>query len=230
MLKYRSHEKELLDAAAIPEKDLFLNLQELDTINQLLGGYHISLSALNKITEKEAAYTLVDIGCGGGDTLKHIHFWSKKYKKNIALSGVDVKPVCIEYAKQNTSGLPIQYICDDYRQLYRHTEKVDIIHACLFCHHLTEDQLVELVQFALAHKVILVINDLERNVFAYHSIKWLTGFFSKSYLVKNDAPLSVARGFKKKEWVDILIQAGAENYSVKNRWAFRHEVIVYANG
>jgi hypothetical protein len=47
-------------------------------------------------------------------------------------------------------------------------------------------------------------------------------------LVKNDAPLSVLRGFKKKEWLEIIQQSGAKNYTLKNKWAFRHQVIIYA--
>lgn len=229
MLNFRSYTKELLDGDFILVKDLFLNLKELDTINKLLGGYDISLSALNEIVQGDTTYKLVDIGCGGGDTLKHIYKWTVKSKKNIILVGIDIKPVCIEYAVENTKDLPIVFICDDYRQLYNHTEKVDIIHACLFCHHLDELQLVELVSFALKHNAILLINDLERNPIAYFSIKWITKLFSNSYLVKNDAPLSVARGFKKSEWIAILLKAGATNYTVKNKWAFRHQVIVYGN-
>ncbi|MBC7451127.1 MAG: methyltransferase domain-containing protein [Cytophagales bacterium] len=229
MLKERSHRKELLDEDTIPEADLYQNLKELNTINTLLGGYNITFSALKKIITTGISYTLVDIGCGGGDTLKHIDRWKKKVKSTIRLIGIDIKPVCIEYAYQNTKELQIEYICDDYRSVFNHVKEVDIIHASLFCHHLSEVQLIELIQFSIYHKSILVINDLERNPIAYYSIKWLTEIFSKSYLVKNDAPLSVARGFKKREWLEILLKAGATNYSVKNKWAFRHEVIVYAN-
>ena len=229
MLKYRSDKNELLDGDHIPHEDLFQNLKELDTINTLLGGYKISLSALNTVIQNEKPYTLVDIGCGGGDTLKYIFKWNKNAKKNISLVGIDIKPVCIKYATSNTAALPIRYICDDYRCLYKHESSVDIIHASLFCHHLTEEQLIELVKFALKHKAILIVNDLERNPIAYFSIKWLTQLFSKSYLVKNDAPLSVARGFKKREWEVILSKAGAINFTIKNKWAFRHQVIVYEN-
>jgi 2-polyprenyl-3-methyl-5-hydroxy-6-metoxy-1,4-benzoquinol methylase len=229
MLDDRSYKAELLDADDIPAADLFQNLKELDTINTLLGGYKISLSALNTIIKDNQHYTLVDIGCGGGDTLKYIFNWNKRAKKNISLIGIDIKPVCIEYAKTNTAALPIRYICDDYRCLYEHESNVDIIHASLFCHHLTEEQLVELVAFALKHKAILIVNDLERNPIAYYSIKWLTQLFSKSYLVKNDAPLSVARGFKKIEWTEILSKSGATDFTIKNKWAFRHQVIVYGN-
>lgn len=229
MFKHRIHQKELLDGDHIPESDLFLNLRELDTINHLLGGYTITFSALKEIVKPGAACTLVDIGCGGGDTLKRIHHWKTKQQLGIRLIGVDIKKVCIDYAKQNTTGKDIAYICDDYRNSFRHIGRIDILHACLFCHHLDEEQLIGLIRFSLDNGSTLVINDLERNPVAYYAIKWLTKLFSKSYLVKNDAPLSVARGFKKAEWLDMIRKAGARNYSVKNKWAFRHQVIVYAN-
>ena len=66
------------------------------------------------------------------------------------------------------------------------------------------------------------INDLQRHPFAYYSIKWITKLFSRSYLVKNDAPLSVARGFTKKEWKKIFNSAGINNFSIKWKWAFRY--------
>jgi 2-polyprenyl-3-methyl-5-hydroxy-6-metoxy-1,4-benzoquinol methylase len=228
MLKTRSYQKELLDADDIPTPDLYQNLKELDRINTLLGGYDITFSALKKIIKPNQSYTLIDIGCGGGDTLKHIEKWRKNKGLNLNLVGIDLKPICIEYATQQNPNENIRYICDDYRNMFLHVEKMDIIHACLFCHHLSETQLIELIQFAINRKVTLVINDLERNIFAYYAIKTLTALFSKSYLVKNDAPLSVARGFKKKEWLSIINQAGATRFSVKNKWAFRHEIIIYS--
>ena len=229
MFKFRSQKKELLDQEEIPSADLFQNLRELDFINHWLGGYNISFDALKKVIKPGNPYVLADIGCGGGDTLKRIHQWNKKAGYQLALYGVDIKPVCITYAQENLKGASVELICDDYRHIFNHLKQVDIIHACLFCHHLAEHQLVELVQFALRNKSVLVINDLERNPLAYYSIKWLTQLFSKSYLVKHDAPLSVLRGFKKEEWTAILEKAGAVNFSVRNKWAFRHEVIVYGN-
>jgi 2-polyprenyl-3-methyl-5-hydroxy-6-metoxy-1,4-benzoquinol methylase len=228
MIKIRSSKKELLDGDSIPQQDLFRNLKELDIINHLLGGYTISYSALKKILTESKEYTFVDIGCGGGDTLKRISNWQKKSKINIKLYGIDIKPVCIEYANQNNHQA-IQFICDDYKNTNRHLQQIDIIHACLFCHHLSENEILELIQFAQKNKAILIINDLERNLIAYYAIKVLTAIFSKSYLVKNDAPLSVLRGFKKKEWLDLILKSGVKKYSVKNKWAFRHQVIVYGN-
>ena len=229
MLKFRSQQKELLDADDIPTADLYQNLKELDKINTLLGGYDITFSALKKIIQPHKTYTLIDIGCGGGDTLKHIKRWQTRKNLDLNLIGIDLKPVCIEYATQQNPAQNIRYICDDYRNMFLHVTDIDIIHACLFCHHLTETQLIELIQFSLKRNSILVINDLERNPIAYYAIKTLTALFSKSYLVKNYAPLSVARGFKKKEWLAIIEKAGATHFTVKNKWAFRHEIIIYGN-
>lgn len=229
MFKHRSNKKEMLDGDSIPDADLFLNLKELDTINHLLGGYNITFSALMHLIKPGKQLTLVDIGCGGGDTLKRIHYWKTKHDFTLDLIGVDIKEVCINYAKQNNSENGIQFICDDYRNSFNHITNVDILHACLFCHHLSEEQILELIHFTLSNRSILVINDLERNAIAYYSIKLLTKLFSKSYLVKNDAPLSVLRGFKKQEWMTLLHKAGAKRYTVKNKWAFRHQVIVYGS-
>jgi hypothetical protein len=229
MFKNRSDKKELLDQENIPEIDLYLNLKELNVINNLLGGYSITFNALNKILDKNKSYTLVDIGSGGGDTLKKISKWSNKNNFQLNLFGIDLKESCINYSITNDKHEALTFICDDYRNASKHILKIDIVHACLFCHHLTNENIIQLIKFCKEHHAILVINDLERNPIAYYAIKWLTYFFSKSYLVKNDAPLSVLRGFKKREWVDIIKQSGATKYSIKYKWAFRHEVIVYAN-
>jgi 2-polyprenyl-3-methyl-5-hydroxy-6-metoxy-1,4-benzoquinol methylase len=229
MFSQRSYKKELLDADDIPKEDLFQNLKELDTINALLGGYNISFKALSKLLTKNKTYTVVDIGSGGGDTLKRIYKWSKTQNYNLRLFGIDLKQTCINYSESNNPNSEIKFICDDYKNIYKHLPKADIIHACLFCHHLTNEEIIELIQFAQANQSTLIINDLERNAVAYYSIKFLTKLFSKSYLVKNDAPLSVLRGFKKKEWETIIKASGAKNYSIIYKWAFRHEVIIYGN-
>jgi 2-polyprenyl-3-methyl-5-hydroxy-6-metoxy-1,4-benzoquinol methylase len=227
MFETRSDKKELLDAEFIPEADLFQNLKELNTINTLLGGYSISKSALLKILKKGGSYSIVDIGSGGGDTLKYIYKWAKQKGYALTLHGIDLKETCINYSVKNQPNDAINFICDDYRNVYSRLKNVDIIHACLFCHHLSNEQIIELIRFAINNKATLVVNDLERNPVAYYAIKILTKLFSNSYLVKNDAPLSVLRGFKKTEWLEVLKASGAKNYSVKNKWAFRHEIIVY---
>jgi hypothetical protein len=78
-------------------------------------------------------------------------------------------------------------------------------------------------------RIGFLINDLHRHPLAFYSIKLLTQVFSKSYLVKNDAPLSVQRGFTRSEWESIFLAAGINNYSIEWRWAFRWLITYHCN-
>ena len=234
MFEVRSYKKELLDADDIPKELLFQNLRELEFINKYLGGHKVSLYGLKKImVDKSKTYQILDIGCGGGDSLKAIAKWANNNNYKIKLTGIDLKQDCIDFAKKNSANINCSFICDDFRNALKDFEnpksEITIVHASLFCHHFTENDIVAFVKTCSEHNAIFLVNDLERHPFAYYSIKFLTYLFSKSPLVKNDAPLSVLRGFKRKEWQSILNNAAMKNFSVKNRWAFRHLVTVYPN-
>lgn len=229
-LKHRSNKKELLDEENIPKKDLYENLKELNTINYFLGGYNVSLRGFRKlIKQNRTVKTILDIGFGGGDSIKQFIKYSKKNKQEFFIYGVDMKRDCCSYADQNLKGYEnFELICDDYRNIKPELlKKIDLVHASLFLHHLTDTQIIELFQFCKEHNCILLINDLHRHWLAYLSIKTLTKLFSKSYLVKNDAPLSVKRGFKKNELINLLNKAGYTSYSVSWSWAFRYMLIGY---
>jgi hypothetical protein len=71
------------------------------------------------------------------------------------------------------------------------------------------------------------VNDLHRHFLAYYPIKLLSRIFSKSYLVKNDAPLSVLRGFSKKELLSIISPADILASQLQWKWAFRWLLIFH---
>ncbi len=231
MFKNRSYQKELLDAEHIPKQLLWQNLKELEFINTYLGGHQITRNALQHLLsffKQKSTVTVADIGCGGGDSLKALHHWFDSKKIKAQIIGIDLKPDCIEYATNNCKDIgQILLLCDDFRNVFSTHQKIDIVHASLFCHHFTEKEIIDFIKICKAFGAIFIINDLERNAIAYFSIQWLTKLFSRSPLVKHDAPLSVLRGFKKTEWKAILAEAQINNYSLKNKWAFRHQLIIY---
>lgn len=221
----RSYQPELLDRDDIPFEDIRRNMDELDVINTWLGGHGITISGLKKIIndhpEANTGLHLCEIGCGGGNNLRAVDRWLKPKGITAHFTGIDINPHCIVHA-QSSSGLTnTTWITSDYRTV-EFTDKPDIIFSSLFCHHFTDEQLVEMIQWMEANsKLGYFVNDLHRNPLAYHSIRLLTGIFSRSYLVKNDAPLSVLRGFSRKELVHLMQQAKQVNYSIRWRWAFR---------
>ena len=228
LLKYRSNKKEYLDNSNIETSDLYRNLFELDIINKRLGGYNASRKGLATILNStKSAHTILDIGFGGGDSIKQLSIFSNKKNTKLFFYGVDLKTDCVKYAEDNLCAVNNKkLICDDYRNISTELLKqIDIIHCSLFLHHLTDEEIINLFQFGKSNQCVILANDLHRNLFAYYSIKLLTALFSKSWLVKNDAPLSVKRGFKKSELISLLVKAGFKNYSVKWNWAFRYILI-----
>lgn len=215
----------------ILSEDLYRNLFELDLINKWLGGYRVSISGLNKIIKKQpACKNLLDIGFGGGDAIKQLSLYGQNNKIILFFYGVDLKPDCTLYATKNLLNINNKkLICDDYRNISKALlEKIDIVHCSLFIHHLTDNEIIDLFQFCKNNKCILLINDLHRHWLAYHSIKIITRIFSRSFLIKNDAPLSVKRGFKKLELTSLIKKGGYTNYEVKWAWAFRYRLIAYS--
>ena len=228
-LRNRSYEKELLDGDDIPHNDLQRNLHELNVLNTLLGGHNITCKGvdrfLNKIPDTQPL-TIAEIGCGGGDNLFAIKNYLDRKQRQYSLTGIDIKPDCINYARSIAAD-ELQWICSDYRTVQWPGNKPDVIFSSLFCHHFTDDELVEQLQWLKANSGLgFFINDLHRHAVAYRFIKIATMLFSRSYLVKNDAPLSVKRGFKKDDWVKILSGAGITVHRIKWQWAFRYLICV----
>jgi 2-polyprenyl-3-methyl-5-hydroxy-6-metoxy-1,4-benzoquinol methylase len=222
-LQHRSYHKELLDGDNIPFADIQKNMAELDTINTWLGGHAITVKGFASLAGGRKKITVCEIGCGGGDNLVAIVKWCRKNQVDVSCIGIDLKKECILVAREQKILQGISnWIVSDYATV-QFEGQPDIIFSSLFCHHFTDKELIAQLQWMQANSGIgFFINDLQRNWLAYHSIRLLTKFFSSSYLVRNDAPLSVARGFLKNEWATLCRQAGIENAHIQWKWAFRY--------
>ncbi|WP_421891867.1 methyltransferase domain-containing protein [Marinoscillum sp.] len=227
-LKHRSEEAEIMDDLNISGEVIGQTLRELDIINRRLGGNQISLSAFRKLLKSHKIRSVADLGCGGADILMAMARIARRKKQEIEFTGIDANQHIVEYANQHTrkwaniSVIQENILSDAFRQ-----QQFDIIHCCLFLHHFTEKQLVSIFKnFREQARVAIIVNDLHRHYLAYHSISLLTRLFSKSYMVRNDAAISVARGFKKSELISILEQAGITNYQLSWRWAFRWQLVI----
>ncbi|MEQ8552686.1 MAG: methyltransferase domain-containing protein [Cyclobacteriaceae bacterium] len=225
-LSVRSSEIEIMDDLNISGEVVPQTLKELNTINQYLGGNRISMQCFKKIIKKKQVNSLVDLGCGGADIL--IQMAKNSSGTDVQFVGIDANPHIVEYAQRNTSAWSnIEVSCANILEEAFQKQSFDIIHCCLFLHHFTEKELIHLfVSFKKQARKAIIVNDLHRHFLAYHSIRLITRFFSKSFMVRNDAAVSVARGFKRSELTKILEKAGISNYSLKWRWAFRWQLII----
>jgi 2-polyprenyl-3-methyl-5-hydroxy-6-metoxy-1,4-benzoquinol methylase len=224
-LSRRSYQKELMDRDDIPFAAMAQTLKELNTVNTRLGGHAITLTGVQQLAGDNPV-TICEIGCGGGDNLYAIHKRYNRDKINARFIGIDMNPECIAYAKEQYANIPCEWICSDYALVKWDNKPPDIIFSSLFCHHFTDEQLVSMLRWLQQYSAKgFFINDLHRHWLAYYLIKYITKFFSKSYLVKNDACLSVARSFRKEDWARLFREAGLGAYTINWRWAFRYLII-----
>lgn len=227
MLLKRSCEKEIMDDFSIIDERIDEALKELKVINKFLGGNSVSREGIEYFIDDgiNQKFTILDVGSGNSEVLLRL----KNNKTKFEIFSIDInKRCCININESNNA---VRIVCADVFNLPFDKIKFDIVHLSLFLHHFNETQIEDIILRLLSHtKRGIIINDLRRSVFAFAGIKILTALFSRSKMVKHDGPLSVRRGFIKKELIAILNSAGIKNYSIKRKWAFRWLVVINVEG
>ena len=224
----RSSQIEIMDDPDLPWDDIAATLDELAFINSTLGGYTPSLRGIDSLLPDGCQRVrILDVGTGGGDAPRRMLRWANRRGIEAEVYGIDVSAPTVEYAREKSPGQPnLEYHCIDVDDL-KVDEPFDVVHAGLTLHHFDNQDAVRVLRkmYALARWGI-VINDLHRHPLAYYSILWLTRFFSKSRMIKNDAPLSVLRAFTREELLRLVADAGLPTAQIVWRWAFRWQVVV----
>ena len=229
----RSIEPELMDDLDCAGEVVDQTLRELEVINRLLGGNHVTTDGLKKLIakldQKPSRLKIVDLGCGGGDMLMRIARWGRKHQISLDLVGIDANPNIVAYAKRHTVDYPeISYqACNVFGPEFDKMD-YDVMVSTLFTHHFTDEELKTLFKrCANKANVGIVINDIHRHWFAYYAIKWLTALFSRSDMVKNDAAVSVLRSFRSKELKKLIADVNYNGFSLQWKWAFRWQLITW---
>lgn len=223
----RCYEPELMDAETLDRETLWQTLRELEIINRWLGGYSTILKGLEDLMAgagSKREWTLADVGCGGGDTLRVIAHWAQQKGYRIKLTGIDMQPECLAYAQAHAPDYAINWVASDFREV---KGPFDIVTTSQFCHHLDDQLLHDFFAWTRREgRYGYVINDLQRHPLAYHGIHALTALYSRSELVRYDGPMSVRRGFSRSELANAAASAGLHP-RIQWQWAFRYLVTGY---
>jgi 2-polyprenyl-3-methyl-5-hydroxy-6-metoxy-1,4-benzoquinol methylase len=226
----RSGKAEIMDSLQSFGPDWEQALRELNTINRLLGGYRLSLKALDKLLEGQtinSTLRIADVGCGRGDMLLVLARHLERKGIKAELIGIDANPYIIAAAKIHCAHVPeIQLECMNVFDEKISELRVDIFCNTLFMHHFSDPQVIRLCRVFSTHAGMgFFINDLHRHPLAYHSISLLTALFSRSKMVQNDARLSVLRAFRRADWELFAKHIPLTGLHITWHWAFRWMVI-----
>lgn len=227
-LSNRSQEKELLDLGSdyYSSSEYEDCMRKLFIVNKLLGFYSSTVRTLKKLPPTSK---VLDVGCGGGDFILHL---SKRFPL-MTFTGADISSEAILVANQALSKWNKRQLAKQvtFQHQLVPTLKVDdgavdVIIATLVCHHLEDEALVDFLKDAVqVANFTVIINDLHRHTLAEWLYRIISPLF-RNRLINHDGLISIRRGFKRDEWINLLKQANITNYNIKWCFPFRWKIIL----
>ena len=140
--KQRSELKELMDDLDCDGPVVDQSLAELDTINYWLGGDWVSLKGLKKLIDKNKnPFSIIDLGCGSGTLLAQMaHEYQDQLNSGV---GIDANAYILKYARDAQAAFKqLSFIDVNVLDAAEKNFNCDILHASLFLHHFSHDELV----------------------------------------------------------------------------------------
>jgi 2-polyprenyl-3-methyl-5-hydroxy-6-metoxy-1,4-benzoquinol methylase len=218
-MKNRDNTPEMLDDPDVRPDDLLSSLNFMRQTNELFGGRRAVLEWLER-QDPPGDFSLLDIGCGGGDIPFAVAQWAKARSKRARITAIDLQPLCLAYAEKNHPSPDLKYLKHSAFKIEELGE-FDYIVSSMFFHHLKDEEIVPLLKKMgrLARRGWLV-NDLYRGALNFLGA-WLLGLFSFKAIVINDATLSVKRAFRPEDFERYGHETGLPGFKARRRPVFR---------
>jgi 2-polyprenyl-3-methyl-5-hydroxy-6-metoxy-1,4-benzoquinol methylase len=228
--KERSREVEEMDDLDMSGEKLEKTLRDLSKVHRLLGGHQQVFQIMDELMEIDSGVqSIVDLGCGGGDSLHSMAEWGKKRRILLDLYGMDANAAIISYARDRMGEKSEAFSVGNVfsRADLEKYKNVDVAFFSLFLHHFSDEEIQSILQSCsdLGIKYI-VITDLQRSVWAYRLFSVATKFISFSKMAREDGLLSIQKGFHRKELRQIIDSSPYRDiHTLEWKWAFRYVLI-----
>lgn len=214
---------EHMDDPAVGPAEMALCLRHLAAINRWTAAYRPVRRWLRRFAG-QGRVSLLDVGCGGGDGLRHIAAWAARQGMALSLTGLDRHPAVIAAARAATPpGMAIRYLAGD---VFACEERFDLVTSSLFTHHLDDAEIVRFLGWMEGHAERgWLVSDLHRHPLPAAVVRAAAALLPVSPLVAHDAPVSVGRAFTRDDWTALLRRAGlAQQARIVWRMPFRLSV------
>lgn len=222
----RSTRPEEMDDPELDEAVYRRCLADLAALNRVTMTHRAVLRWLERAVgpAPEREVSVLDVGYGQGDLLRAIAGLAARRGWKTRLSGIDLNPRAAAAARAATPDeMRIDYRVGDVFA-YRPEMRPDFIVTSQFSHHLGDPEIVRLLQWLEKNAGIgWMITDLHRHFLPLFGFRFLAAAMRWHRIVRRDGTVSIARGFRRREWRALLEQAGLEA-EICWRLPFRHTV------
>ena len=200
--------QEQLDDLNLNGPQLFQSLDSLAWINKWLGNYrYLTRAILETIQENNIkSIILIDIGCGGGDFLRHLAkiFEAKGIKYD--LIGIDGNQNSLNYARsQSLENKNIKYQQADLLDSSFELSHCDILVSSHFIYHYSKEALKDFLRKNLKVVSLSFINSgLENNDYAVFLFRWFSFLLPISKSARKDGLIALSNSFRKETLEEVL--------------------------
>lgn len=186
-------------------------LRDLARVNRWFLAYRPVLAWLNqlRLQSLKRPVSILDVGCGYGDTLRRVETWAQHHGVAIELTGLDLNPDIVAIAAEATPPHNrIRWQAADVFE-YRPAHPPDLVMSSLFTHHLSDREVTRFLRWMEANAALgWFVNDLSRAAIPYHLFGWFARLMRLHPFVRHDGPVSIARAFQPDDWRTLCSQAG----------------------
>ncbi len=224
-LATRNRQPELMDQPDL-EPDRFIgSLVGLGRVNRFTDSARLLWPDLRAAARRNPGRRLrvLDIACGGGDTVLALWRRGRHAALQVELHGCDVNPLavwhaqeCAKSARADVDFFVLDAVNDEIPDAY------DVIMCSLFLHHLPEEQAVAFLRRAAAAAGDrIVIQDLNRSTAGYLLAKYGVLLLLCNEVCRVDGPRSVEGAFTPGEAETLMRNAGLDGGTVERKFPFR---------
>ncbi|WP_457767400.1 methyltransferase domain-containing protein [Cyanobium sp. ULC082] len=224
-LGQRQLRPELMDQPGLDPRAHQAALQGLARINAFTRSAACVFPAIRRLARQapQRRLRLLDVACGGGDTVRAISRLARREGIDLEVHGCDIsaEAVALAGAAARAEGLEVHHFQADAIGAPL-PGGYHLITTSLFLHHLREPDAEALLRsMAAATLDQLLVHDLIRSHLDL-ALTWIgTRLLSRSPIVHTDGPLSVAGAFQLDEVAQLAATAGLVGAQITRFWPER---------
>lgn len=225
VFKTRSEKLERIDTGDYTTEEYDRFLEDIRKVNRYAGDSRaLKNTVIRELrTSSVDDFRILDVGAGSGELLRQIARFARKAGKDAELTGIELNAHSARSIIGESLRFPeITSVRGDALRLPFPDGAFDYVISSLFAHHLTNGQIIGALQEMgrVSSRGIFLI-DLHRHPLALAMYKGFCTAFRISQLVRQDGSLSILRGFKAEELLDLAKEAGFEAPEITRSFPFR---------